>query len=153
MIYTSILSRVVVAYAKVWVLPLALTAAGLFLIVVAISVRTGLMQLVDLAAAAGVLFVAIWVSLLAVGILFLMGIFGSVLRDLFTTSNAIAWQKYDVPIMTVCACKQQGGRRGRMAGDHRPLIMARMGALFLVVGPLACHRAVAPWCKATCSSG
>ena len=49
-IYTSILSRVVVSYAKVWVLPLALAATGLFLIVVAISVRTGLMRLADLVA-------------------------------------------------------------------------------------------------------
>ena len=102
-IYTSILSRVVVAYAKVWVLPLALTATGLFLIVVAISVRIGLMKLADLVAAGGVLFAAIWVSFLAVGILFLTGIFGSVLHDLFTTRAAIPWPKYDVAILTVCS--------------------------------------------------
>jgi Peptidase family M28 len=131
-IYTSILSRVVVTYAKVWVLPLALTATGLFLIVVSISVRTGLIRLADLAAAASMLFAAIWLSLLAVGILFFIGIFWSVLRDIFTTSAAIPWQKYDVAIMTVCALLTTTVTLAleRSSGDHRPLIALCLGALF-----------------------
>ena len=131
-IYTSILSRVVVSYAKVWALPLALAATGLFPIVVAISVRTGLMRLADLAAAAGVLFTAIWASLLAVGILFLVGIFWSVLRELFTARAAIPWQKYDVAIMTVCALLTATVTLAleRLSGDHRPLIALCLGALF-----------------------
>jgi Peptidase family M28 len=131
-IYTSILSRVVVSYAKVWVLPLALAATGLFLIVAAISVRTGLMRLADLAAAASVLFAAIWVSLLAVGILFLVGMFWTVLRDLFTTGAAIPWQQYDVAIMTVCALLTATATLAleRLSGYHRPLIALCMGALF-----------------------
>jgi Peptidase family M28 len=130
-IYTSILGRVVVSYAKMWALPLALAASGLFLIVVAISVRTGLMQLTDLVAGAGVLFAAVWASLLAVGILFLIGVFWSVLRD-FSTGPAIPWQKYDVAIMIVCALVTATATLAleRLSGDHRPLIALCLGALF-----------------------
>jgi hypothetical protein len=130
-IYTSILSRVVVSYAKVWVLPLALAATGLFLIVVAISVQTGLMRLADLAAAAGVLFAAVCATLLAVGILFLVGVSWSVLRDVFT-GPAIPWQKYDVAIMTVCALVTAIVTLAleRSSGEHRPLIALCLGALF-----------------------
>ncbi len=130
-VYTSILSRVVVSYAMVWALPLVLAASGLFVIVVAISVRTGLMRLSDLVAAAGVFFTAIWASLLTVGILFLVGIFWSVLRDLFIGA-AIPWQKYDVAIMVVCSLVTAIVTLAleRWSGNYRPLIALCLGALF-----------------------
>jgi len=95
-IYTSILSRGIVSYSPVWVLPLALFATGLFLVVVVISVRNTVMRLADLAAGTAVIFTAMWASLLAVGILVLMGILWSVLRDLFNGAPHIPWQKLDV---------------------------------------------------------
>ncbi|MFI5453847.1 MAG: M20/M25/M40 family metallo-hydrolase [Isosphaerales bacterium] len=92
-IYTSILSRVVVSYAMERVLPLALAAAVLFLLVAIISVRTGRMRLVDLVAGAGIFFVAMWASLATVWILWY------VLRGLFDGAD-FPWQKFDVPILT-----------------------------------------------------
>jgi hypothetical protein len=123
-IYTSILSRVVACYPRKWVLPLALATTVLFLIVTAVSVRTGQIRVVDVAAGAGVLFAAMWASLLSVGILFVVGIFWSVLRDL-SNGARIPWQKLDVPIMTGCALltavvtlaleRWSGSRRSPMA--------------------------------------
>jgi hypothetical protein len=100
-VYTSILGWVVVSYATVWVFPLALIACALFLLVVVMSLRTRVIELDDLARGAGVLFVAMWASLLVVGLLFVTGGFWSVLRGIFNPV-AIPWQKYDVPIMTGC---------------------------------------------------
>jgi len=130
-IYTSILSRGIVSYSPVWVLPLAAVATGLFLVVVAISVQAGLMRLVDLAAGVGVLFAAMWASLLTTGILFLLGILGSALRDLFNGAH-IPWQKLDVPIMTGCALVTAMVTLAleRWSGSQRSLVALCLGALF-----------------------
>jgi hypothetical protein len=129
-IYTSILGRAVVSYAKVWALPLAIIASGLFLLVAIVGLRAELIQLDDLAAGAAVFFMAICISLLVVGILFLMGIFWSVLRGAFN-SVPIPWQKYDLPIMTGCALATVMVTLAveRWAGNDRPLAALGLGAL------------------------
>jgi hypothetical protein len=128
-IYASILGRFVVSYAKSWAVPLALIATALFLAVVVISLRSGLVQLGDLAAAAGVFLVAMWASLLAVGALFLLGAFWSALRSLFNPVP-IAWQKHEVPIMTGCALVAAMVTLAleRWSGGDRPLTALCLGA-------------------------
>ena len=130
-IYTSILSRTVLAYSTAWVLPLALTAGGLFLVVFVISAQTGQLRLGDLAAGVGLLFAAMWASLLTVGILFLVGILWSVLSDLFN-GGQIPWQKFDVPIMTGCALVTAMVTLAleRWSGSRRSLVALCLGALF-----------------------
>jgi len=87
------LDRDVIVLFMEWVLPLALAAAVLFLVLVVISVRTGRLRLVDLVAGAGIFFVAVWASLAAVWILWY------VLRGLFDGAG-FPWQKFDVAILT-----------------------------------------------------
>jgi hypothetical protein len=94
-IYTSILNRTVVSYSKAWILPLAFLALTLFLSLVITCVRRAEIRLADLAAGAGVVFVAIAASLIAIGILFLLGTAWSALRDV-SKGPSIPWFKYDV---------------------------------------------------------
>ena len=130
-IYTSILSRFVVYYSKAWVLPLALIATGLFMVVVLISTRAGLMRLTDLAATVGVLIAAMWISLLTIGILCIVGIFWSVLRDPFH-GVPIPWQNYDVTLVAGCMLVTATITLSLVgwSGRHRPLIALCLGAFF-----------------------
>ena len=130
-IYASILGRTVLSYSMAWVLPLAFATCGLFLVVVVISVQAGQLRLADLAAGAGLLFVAMCASLLTVGILFLGGILWSAVNDLFKSGH-ILWQKFDVPIMTGCALVTATVTLAleRWSGSRRSLVALCLGALF-----------------------
>ncbi len=130
-IYASILSRIVVSYSKAWVVPLALIGIALFIAVVSLSIRTGLIEFIDLAATTGVLFTALWTSLLTTGILVVMGIFWSVLHDP-VHGTPIPWQKYDVAIVTGCALVAATITLffEHWAGCYRPFIALWLGALF-----------------------
>jgi hypothetical protein len=130
LIYASVLGRLVVSYARVWAVPLALSTTGLFLMVVMISLRSGLIELRDLVAGALVLFTAMCVSLLIVGVVFLVGVFWSVLCGVFNPVP-ISWQKYDMPIMTGCALVASIVTLALecWAGMDRPLLALCLGAL------------------------
>jgi hypothetical protein len=101
-IYTSVLNRIVLSYSKTWILPLALAALGLYLALVFRFIPRAEIGLAESLAGAGLFFVAIVTSLLAVGTLFLVGTCWSLLRDI-THSPPIPWLKYDLLIMTGCA--------------------------------------------------
>jgi len=101
-IYTSILSRFVLAYPVSWALPLALTAAALFLAVVIIGLRTGRLPLADVATGASVLFMAMCAALLALALVFVLGFVWDVL-GLLLYGIRVPWLKFDVPILTGCA--------------------------------------------------
>ena len=98
-IYTSIFSRVVLSYGMGWVVPLAVGAAALYVIVAAQAVHRGILRPGDLVAGAGMTLTSICAALLTVGVLFLLGGLGAILDDFFG-GRRIPWQKYDVPIMT-----------------------------------------------------
>ena len=100
-IYTSILSRVVLSYSKSWILPLAFLALGLYFALAVDSRQRGEMTIAELASGTLIIFLAMAASLLAIGALFLAGVCWSVLRD--ASGSPIPWFKYDVPIMTGCA--------------------------------------------------
>jgi hypothetical protein len=129
-IYTSILGRFVVSYDKKWAVPLALITSGLFLLITAISLRSNESKFRDLVAGAGILFVAMGASLLIVMILFVIGLFWSVLDDLLDRRH-LAWQKYDVLIMSVCAIVTVVTTLTleRRSGKVRPLAALCLGAL------------------------
>ncbi len=131
-IYTSILSRFVVAYSKVWALPLALIATGLYVVVATLSVQTNLIEQGDLFAGAGVLLAAMCASLLAVGFLAVMGVFCSLFFAL-TSPIEIPWQKYDISIMTGFALVTTTITLAleRWSGRDRPFVGLCLGALGL----------------------
>ncbi len=101
-IYTSILSRFVLAYPMSWALPLALTAASLFLTLVVVGLRTERLLLADVAAGASVLLMAMCAVLAALALLFVLGFLWDVLGVLFYGIR-VPWLKFDVPILTGCA--------------------------------------------------
>jgi hypothetical protein len=101
-IYTSILSRIVLSHPKSWIVPLALLALAIFLALVINSVGSGEFGYAHLASGALVIFLGIAVSLLAIGALFLLAICWSSLREA-SGAAPILWFKYDVTIMTACA--------------------------------------------------
>jgi hypothetical protein len=128
-IYTSILSRTVLAYSTTWALPLALVAAGLFLLVAALGARAGHLRLNDLAAGTALFVVAMCTSLLTVGLLFLLGTLCSALRDvLYAVSTP--WHKFDVSIMTGCAVitATVTVALARWSGNRRSLSALCLGA-------------------------
>jgi Peptidase family M28 len=128
-VYTTILSRMVVSYSTKWVRPLAFVTSALFVALVVISLYSKRMQLADLAAGAGVIFTAMCVSLLAVGILFFLGIAWSALCDALN-GTSIPWLKFDVPIMTGCALLTMVVTLifARWSGSRRPLVALSLGA-------------------------
>ena len=101
-IYTSVLNRFVLSYAKTWVLPLALLASGIFVALVVRSLRTAEIDLGELLSATVLCACEIVASLLAVGVLCLLGLCASVIRELLH-HTAFSWLKYDVLIMTAFA--------------------------------------------------
>jgi hypothetical protein len=127
-VYTSILSRMVMSYSTKWVLPLALVATVLYLILVVISLRSRRMQLTDLIAGVGVIAAAMCVSLVAIGILFILGVAGSALRGVLN-GGRIPWLKFDVPIMTACALLTTVLTLvlARWSGSRRPLVALGLG--------------------------
>ena len=102
MIYTSVLNRYVLSYSKTWVLPLALVASALFLALVIRALRTAEMDLGDLISGTVLIACEIIVSLLAVGVLCLLGLCSSLIREVLHIA-AVPWLKYDVLIMTAFA--------------------------------------------------
>jgi Peptidase family M28 len=101
-IYTSVLNRFVLSYSKIWVLPLALVASGMFLFLVIISIRTARMDLGDLLAGTVLLCCEIVASILAVGSLSLVGLCSTLVQNILHTPP-VPWLKHDVMIMTVFA--------------------------------------------------
>jgi Peptidase family M28 len=101
-IYTSVLNSFVLFYSKTWILPLALVASGIFLVLVIVSIRTARMDLGDLFAGTVLFGCEIIASILAVGSLCLVGVCSNVVQNILHTSP-IPWLKYDVLIMTVFA--------------------------------------------------
>ncbi len=101
-IYTSVLNRYVLSYSKTWVLPLALVASGIYLTLVIRALRTAEIDLGDLISATLLFPCEIIASLLAVGVLCLLGLCANILRELLHTAT-IPWLKYDVLIMTAFA--------------------------------------------------
>jgi len=92
----------VVSYSTKWVVPLALVATVLYLALVVITLRDRYIRLADLSAGAGVIITATCISLVAIGILFILGIAWSTLRDVLNGGH-VPWLKFDVLIMTGCA--------------------------------------------------
>jgi len=129
-IYTSILSRFVLAYPMSWALPLALTAASLFLTVVVIGLRTRRLSLADVAAGASVLFVAMCAALMALALLFVVGFLWNVLGLLFYGVK-VPWLKFDVPILTGCAMLTAAMTLvlKRWSAGARSLLALSLGAL------------------------
>jgi Peptidase family M28 len=129
-IYASILSRFVVFYPMSWALPLALIAASLFLVVAVIGLRTKQLPLADVAAGASVVLVAMGASLLASGMLFVMGFLWSVLGIEFFGTR-VPWLKYDVPILTGCALLTATVTLAlkRRAAGARSLLAFSLGAM------------------------
>jgi hypothetical protein len=101
-IYTSILSRIVLSYPKSWALPLAAFAALLFLAVITVGLRTGRLSLSDLAAGAGVSLAAMCAAPIALALLFGVGFLWDLVGSLFYGTR-IHWLKFDVAILTGCA--------------------------------------------------
>jgi hypothetical protein len=128
-IYTSILNRIVVAYSKAWILPLAIFALALFLLLVIAGVQREEIGFEDVAAGAGVVFVAIAASLVAVEIVRLLGAATSVVREISKTPS-IPWLKYDVVIMTSCALLSTTITMAlaRWWANHRPFFGLVLGA-------------------------
>ena len=145
-IYTSILGRFVVSYTKVWALPLALIAAGLYVVVATLSVQTKLIQQGDIIAGAGVLLGAMCVSLLAVGFLAVLGVLCSFFFALMSPIQ-IPWQKYDVSIMTGFALVTTTITLAleRWSGRDRPFVGLCLGAFGLWLAFVARDGPVAAW--------
>ena len=101
-IYTSILNRFVLSYAKTWVLPLALIASGVFLALVVRSLRLAEIDLGDLFSATVLCACEVIASLLAVGVLCLLGLCANVIQELLHAAT-VPWLKYDLLIMTAFA--------------------------------------------------
>ncbi len=142
-IYSSILSRVIVYYPTDWAIPLALAAGLLFLLVTAIGVRTGQIRIVDVFAGALVLFAAMCASLLCTGVLFLVGVLWSTLSGL-SSGTHIAWHKLDVPILSGCALLATVVTLSlALVGNAAFAPGARPGSALLVVGTVPCHCALA----------
>ncbi len=129
-IYTSVLSRFVLAYPVSWALPLALSAALSFLAVAAIGLRTGRLSLGDLAAGASASFVAMCAAPLMLALLFSLGIVWNVLGLMFYGSR-ISWLKFDVPILTGCAILTATVTLAlkRWSAGARSLVALSLGAL------------------------
>jgi hypothetical protein len=128
-VYTSILNRFVVWYSQAWVRPLAAAAALLFVVVTLAGVRAAQMRIVDLAVGAFVLFASMCASLVAVGFVALAGTCSSLLLDL-SNRTQIAWEKYDVPIMTGFAVLTAAITLAvaRWAGRRHSLVALGLGA-------------------------
>ncbi len=129
-IYTSILNRTVVAYSKAWILPLAFFSLTLFVSLVITCVQKAEAEFADLAVGAGVVFIAIAASLLATGILFVLGVGWSALRDV-SSSPSIPWLKYDVAIMTLCTLLTTAISMSlaRWWANYRPFLGLVLGAI------------------------
>jgi hypothetical protein len=128
-IYTSVLNRIVVSYPKSWIVPLALLAVGVYVAAGSIGIRNGEMRFADSLAGSGAFLCVVIVSLLAIGILFLLGLCCSLLRDI-SGAPPIPWLKYDVLIMTGCALLASGiaVAIARFAANSRPLRALILGA-------------------------
>ena len=103
-VYTSVLGRTVLYYDQAWVLPLAVIATGLFLIVVRAAIRTGIMRMGDLMVGVGILLAALCVALLGGAMLSFAGAFWSVLRDSRWRSIHSLAKTRRVDHDRVCAC-------------------------------------------------
>lgn len=129
-VYLSLFSRTVVAYPIAWARPLAVAAVILYALVVRLMKARGL-RLLDIAAGAGVLLFAMLVAPFLVMLVFMGGLgYNIVLAAL--DKPGIPWNKYDLPIMTACACLAAATTLVlmRSATDRRPGTTRSAGALF-----------------------